>query len=43
MIRKNFCLPVPTIAALWAHAKLRGLSASEIVRRALDEYLAKQR
>ena len=36
---KNFYLAEPQIKALKKHSKETGISASEIVRRALDKYL----
>lgn len=36
---KNFYLAEPQIKALQKHSKETGISASEIVRRALDKYL----
>lgn len=39
MRRKNYYLPVPLLKQLAARVKKDGLSASEIVRRALEAFL----
>ncbi len=43
MIRSNFFLPEPLIAALRDLAKRTDLSVSEHVRRAIAEYLKRQK
>lgn len=40
---KNFYLTTPQIAALEKLAKAKDLSVSELIRRAIDEYLEKQK
>ena len=40
---KNFYLTTPQIAALEKLAKEKDLSVSELIRRAIDEYLDKQK
>ena len=39
MQRKNYYLPMPLLRLLAKKSKSEGLSASEIVRRALEAYL----
>ncbi len=41
MKRYNFFLPEQISEALRAHAEKTGLSSSELIRRAITEYLAK--
>jgi predicted transcriptional regulator len=43
MVIKNFYLTTPQIAALEKLAKEKDLSVSELIRRAIDEYLDKQK
>jgi len=40
MERENFYLPEPTIRRLKALSKQLGISVAEVIRRAIDEYLA---
>ena len=42
MKRSNFFLPLPLLARLKAETERTGLSAAEIVRRALEAYLREQ-
>jgi predicted transcriptional regulator len=43
MKKMNFYLPDPVIARLQELAEKTGLSVAELVRRAIDEYLKKQK